>query len=108
MTEQNKYSINKRQMFIAGRSGYAAIDHYEKFAFYNISLKNGDKVLWIPGVMNQHGVIIDLDLVAGSDKNPQSGFTRSVYYVSLGISGLSVIVLFVGVPLLVILLGIML
>lgn len=95
-------------MFIASRSSYSAIDHYEKFAFYNISFEDGDAILWVPGVMNQHGAIIDLNLVEDVNKTNQAGFVRSISYVSISISGLSVAILFAGVPLLVILLAILL
>lgn len=107
MSKDKKYNINKRQMFIAGRSAYAAIDHYEKFAFYNISSENCDQILWIPGVMNQNGATINIELLEDEDKMNQAGFTRTVSYISISISGLSIAVLFAGVPLLVVLVAIL-
>jgi hypothetical protein len=107
MREPKKYAINKRQMFISSRAAYGAYDRYIKFAYYNINTKNYKVVIWIPGVMNQHGKLINIGLIDENAYSSTRGFTKATTYASLSITGLSTIVILTGVPLIILFVGLL-
>lgn len=107
MTDPQKYAINKRQMFISSRAAYGAYDRYIKFAYYNIRMQNYKVVFWIPGVMNQHGKIINAEMIEENAYSPAQGFIKATSYASISITTLATIVTITGVPLLLLFVGIL-
>lgn len=94
-------------MFISSRAAYGAYDRYAKFAYYNMDSKNYKVVIWIPGVMNQHGKIINIKLLDENAYSPTRGFTRAASYVSISVTGFATIVILAGVPLLILFVGLL-
>lgn len=102
------YTIKKRTHYIASRASYSAIDRYNKFAYFNLDMASYSCVQWVPGVMNQHGDIIELDLLIENSESPSKGFARFSDYVIIGLSGATALIFLAGVPILVVLVGLLL
>lgn len=105
--DPKKYVINSRQMYIAARASYGAYDRYLKFAYFNVERRGYKVYIWIPGVMNQHGKIIDISLIDQEAPSSTKGFTQLVSLASIGVTGATAIVLLAGVPLVILFVGIL-
>jgi hypothetical protein len=104
--DPKKYVINSKQMYIASRASYGAYDRYLKFAYFNVEREGYKVYIWIPGVMNQHGKVIDLSLIDQEAPSSAKGFAHLVSVASMGLTGVTAIVLLAGVPLLILFVGI--
>jgi hypothetical protein len=107
MSEVSKYyTVSKRLIYISSRASYAAIDRYDKFAYFNLDREVYITIDWVPGAMNQHGEVINPSLFLEDALSPAKGFARFSDYAILGLSGATAIVFLAGVPILVVLIGI--
>lgn len=101
------YSTRKRAVYIASRAAYAAIDRYEKFAYFNLDREAYGIMYWVPGAMNQHGDIIESSLFLEDAVSPARGFARFSDYTVIGLSGATVLVFVSGIPILFVLVGLL-